>query len=71
LDKKLWNWLIFYQKNHILVATKVDKLSANQLQISLSRIKSIFPGSKIVAVSSITGQGKENIWKEIKAVTDD
>ncbi|GIU83031.1 MAG: YihA family ribosome biogenesis GTP-binding protein [Acidobacteria bacterium] len=70
LDKKLWDWLTFYQKKHVLIATKVDKLSANQLQISLSRIREIFPGSKIIASSSVTGEGKENIWKEIKAVVE-
>jgi GTP-binding protein len=67
LDKKLWDWLNFYQKNHVLVATKVDKLSANQLQISLRRIKKVFLGSKVIVSSSVTGEGKEDIWKEIKA----
>jgi GTP-binding protein len=67
LDEKLWDWLNFYQKNHVLVATKVDKLSANQLQISLRRIKKVFLGSKVIVSSSVTGEGKEDIWKEIKA----
>jgi GTP-binding protein len=67
LDKKLWDWLNFYQKNHVLVATKVDKLSANQLQISLRRIKKVFLGSKVIVSSSVTGEGKEDIWKEIQA----
>ncbi len=70
LDKKLWDWLNFYQKNHVLVATKVDKLSANQLQISLRRIKKVFLDSKVITSSSVTGEGKESIWKEIKAAVE-
>ncbi|NJM53098.1 MAG: hypothetical protein HC846_06710 [Blastocatellia bacterium] len=32
LDKQLHEWLVFNQKKHLIVATKADKLSKNQLK---------------------------------------
>src|SRR5829696_345074 len=31
LDMQLHEWLIFHEKNHVVVATKSDKLSSNEL----------------------------------------
>ncbi|MCS6874137.1 MAG: ribosome biogenesis GTP-binding protein YihA/YsxC [Pyrinomonadaceae bacterium] len=65
LDKKLNEWLIFHQKPHIIVATKVDKISKNQLQKSLLNVQRAFPESKIIPYSSFTGEGKSLVWQEI------
>ncbi len=65
LDKQLNEWLIFHQKDHIVVATKADKLSSNKLKKSLEEIESIFPESKTIAYSAKTGKGKDAVWGEI------
>jgi len=65
LDLQLNEWLNFYRKNHIIVATKADKLSSNKLKKSLFEIEKMLPESKILAYSSTTGKGKEQIWTEI------
>ncbi len=65
LDKQLNEWLHFHKKNHIIVATKSDKLSSNKLQKSLQEIEKALPESKIISFSSVTGKGKESIWNEI------
>lgn len=65
LDLQLHEWLIFNKKNHIVVATKADKLSTNKLQKSLKQIKANFAGSKIIAYSSLNGMGKDAVWQEI------
>jgi GTP-binding protein len=65
LDRQLNEWLTFHRKHHIIVATKADKLSSNQLQKSLLEIKSALPDGKITAYSSITGKGKDAVWAEI------
>ncbi|HEY0657397.1 MAG TPA: ribosome biogenesis GTP-binding protein YihA/YsxC [Pyrinomonadaceae bacterium] len=65
LDLQLNEWLVFHRKNHIIVATKADKLSSNKLQKSLLDIKKMLPESKILTYSSVTGKGKEQIWAEI------
>jgi ribosome biogenesis GTP-binding protein YsxC/EngB len=66
LDRQLNEWLIFHQKTHIVVATKADKLSSNKLQKSLSEIRRDFPESEIIPYSSLTGKGREAVWREIE-----
>jgi GTP-binding protein len=70
LDKTLNEWLIFYRKPHIIVATKIDKLSSNDLKKSLPKIERAFPKSKIIPYSSVTGEGKKAVWQEIKAAIE-
>jgi len=65
LDLQLNEWLVYHRKNHIIVATKADKLSSNKLNKSLFDIKKMLPQGKILTYSSITGKGKEQIWTEI------
>lgn len=65
LDDQLNEWLVFNQKNHIVVATKADKLSTNNLNKSLKEIKATFRKSKIIAYSSVSGLGKDAVWHEI------
>lgn len=65
LDKQLHEWLVFHQKNHLIVATKSDKLSNNQSKKSLAEIEKHLPGSRIIAYSSVTGKGREEVWREI------
>jgi GTP-binding protein len=65
LDRQLNEWLNYHQKNHIIVATKADKLSSNKLQKSLLDIKKALPESRILPYSSVTGKGKDAVWAEI------
>jgi GTP-binding protein len=70
LDRQLYEWLTFYQKNNIVIATKADKLSNNKLFKSLKTIRENLPDCNLLAYSSMTGKGKEAVWQEIeKAVT--
>lgn len=65
LDKQLNEWLNFYDKNHLVVATKSDKLSNNKLSKSMKDIKSVLPTSEIIAYSSVSGRGKDELWSGI------
>lgn len=65
LDKNLHEWLIYHGKNHIVVATKADKLSTNNLKKSLQEIEKELPESRVIAYSSLTGRGKDELWNEI------
>lgn len=66
LDKQLHEWLVFNQKKHLIVATKADKLSKNQLKKNLEEMTKVFPESKIISYSSLTGKGKDSVWHEIE-----
>ncbi len=65
LDRQLHDWLIVNGKRHVVVATKSDKLSANALSKQMALLKREMPESKILAYSSSTGKGKDNLWAEI------
>lgn len=66
LDRELQEWLIYNDRPHIVVATKADKLSNNQLKKSLDEIRQIMPESTVIPYSSMTGKGKDEIWREIE-----
>jgi len=65
LDLQLNEWLNFHEKEHIVVATKSDKLSNNELQKQLKTLGKEFPESKILVYSSSTGKGRDQLWQEI------
>lgn len=67
LDIQLNEWLEFNQKPHLIVATKSDKISKNELQRSLTAAKKVLPGADIIGFSAQTGRGREEIWRELSA----
>jgi GTP-binding protein len=67
LDRQLHEWLTVNQKEQIIVATKADKLSNNELTKSLTAIEKALPGVKIVPFSARTGKGRDAVWSEIEA----
>jgi len=71
LDKQLNEWLVFHKKRHVIAATKADKLSSNQLRKSLKSIEVELSGSRVIAYSSATGKGRDNLWDEINTAVKD
>jgi GTP-binding protein len=67
LDLQLHEWLVFNEKEHIVVATKSDKLSANELARQMRLIEDQLPGSRVIAYSAQTGKGRDRVWAEIVA----
>jgi len=67
LDLQLHEWLTHGQKPYIVVATKCDKLSNNQLAKSLSAIGKAMPGASVIAFSAQTGKGRETVWSQIES----
>jgi GTP-binding protein len=65
LDLLMKGWLEAREKPFIIVATKADKLSSNQLRASLSRASAVLGTNELVAYSAVTGSGAARIWKEI------
>ncbi len=61
LDRQLHEWLVYHQKNHLIVATKADKLSNNRLKTSLQEIENSLPESKIISYSALTGKGRDEV----------
>jgi GTP-binding protein EngB required for normal cell division len=51
----------------VIVATKSDKLSNNELRKNLERIRGALKAEQLIAYSATTGKGREAIWR---AITD-
>ena len=69
LDLQLNEWLVFHEREHLVVATKADKLSANELNKQLRRIEEGLAGSKVLPYSSQTGKGRDAVWAAIEHAT--
>lgn len=66
LDLQLNEWLSEYAKPSVIVATKADKLSRNQLRKQLMSSGELLGSHEILAYSSATGSGRDKLWFEIE-----
>jgi len=62
LDLQLNDWLIANGKAVVIVATKADKLSKNELQKQTKLIAETLGGKGLIAYSSVTGKGRDEVW---------
>jgi len=67
LDIQLNEWLVHYGKPHVVVATKSDKLSRNELQRSITAASKTLAGTPILKYSAQTSAGRDELWSEINA----
>ena len=68
-DRQLFEWLRHYRKTQLIVATKSDKLSSNELRKSIEKIGEILPGVSTIPYSAVTGRGREEVWRAIVEAT--
>lgn len=67
-DIMMINFLIDNGVNFVVVATKTDKLSKSQLKASIENIQNEFflgTGIEILPFSSVTRDGKDELWRVI------
>jgi GTP-binding protein len=65
LDLQLNEWLVHHARPHLVVATKADKLSTNELRRSLAVAKAALGDAPLIEYSSRTGRGRDALWAEI------
>jgi GTP-binding protein len=65
-DRQLLEFLAASGRPLVVVGTKSDKLSGNQLNNSLRTLTEGLPGVKIVPYSARTGVGQSELWHEIR-----
>jgi GTP-binding protein len=70
LDMQLNEWLVHYQKPHLVAATKADKLSNNEMRKALSVVQKTFAQTRVIPYSSHTGRGRDELWIEINSAVD-
>jgi GTP-binding protein len=71
LDLQLHEWLEHSAKQRLIVATKSDKLSNNDLKMSLERARRVFKAATVVAFSAKSGSGREELWRRIEVALAD
>src|SRR6185369_1025663 len=66
LDLQLHDWLEHSAKPRLIVATKSDKLSNNDLKMSLKRAQRVFKTETVIAFSAKSGSGRDDLWRTIE-----
>ncbi|ONI47866.1 YihA family ribosome biogenesis GTP-binding protein [Candidatus Epulonipiscioides saccharophilum] len=72
-DKLMYDWISFYHKNVIIVATKMDKLKKSQIPKHISIIKdklNLRSIDSIIPFSATNKTGKEEIWQLIDNIKE-
>ena len=66
LDLQLRDWLRHHSKPQVIVATKADKLSQNELRKNVEQARRAFGSTEVVTYSAVTGQGRDQLWRAIE-----
>ncbi len=67
-DEQLIEWLRAKNRSFVVVGTKSDRVSNNQLQNSIRKLTEHFQIERILPYSTKTGAGKSELWREIGGV---
>jgi GTP-binding protein len=67
LDLQLNDWIVHHGAPRLVVATKSDKLTANNLRKSLKIIREKMETDDIVAYSAEKGTGRDLVWSRISS----
>lgn len=65
-DRQLLEFLNSSGRDFLIVGTKSDRLSNNQLQNALRQLGEQYSGARLLPYSSKTGAGRDELWKEIR-----
>lgn len=68
-DKNMYEWIVYHGFMPVIVATKLDKLKRSQVAKHVKMIKTGIgagPETKIFPFSSVTKQGRDEIWDYIE-----
>lgn len=72
-DRNMYEWIVFNGYNPIIIATKLDKINRSQIQKQVKLIRDGLktkPGTTIIPFSSLSKQGRDEIWTCIEGVMD-
>jgi GTP-binding protein len=65
-DRQLLDFLNSSGRDFLLIATKSDRLSSNQLRNALKTLSEAYPTAPVIAFSAKTGAGRDEVWKKIR-----
>ena len=65
-DLQLHEWLVHHHKPHLIVATKSDKLSKNELSRNVNRAARAFKSDNLIIYSATKREGRDRLWNAIE-----
>jgi GTP-binding protein len=65
-DRQLLDFLNSSGHDFLVIATKSDRLSNNQLHNALKKLTAAYPTAPVIPFSAKTGTGKDEVWKKIR-----
>lgn len=65
-DLQLHEWLVHHHKPHLIVATKSDKLSKNELSRNVRRAAQAFKSDNLIIYSATKREGRDRLWNAIE-----
>src|ERR1700690_1033189 len=65
-DRHLLDFLNASGRDFLLIATKSDRLSNNQLRNALKGLEQAYPTAPVIPFSAKTGAGRDEVWNKIR-----
>ena len=68
-DKMMYDWIVSQGYYPIIIATKLDKIKRSQKDKQIKAVRNglgLVPGTAVIPFSSVTKQGKDEIWELIE-----
>ena len=68
-DKMMYKWIVDQGYEPVIIATKLDKIKRSQVQKHVKMLKeglALVPGTTVIPFSSVTKQGRDEIWELIE-----
>ena len=70
-DRQLLDFLNASGRDFLLIATKSDRLSNNQLRNALKSLTEAYPAAPVIPFSAKTGAGRDEVWNKIRQTADE
>ena len=68
-DRLMSKWIVDQGYEPVIIATKLDKIKRSQVQKHVKMLKeglALVPGTTVIPFSSVTKQGRDEIWELIE-----
>ena len=69
-DRQLLEFLASRGRAHLVVATKCDRMSGNDLSQAMRQISKDYSGVTVMPFSAKTGLGRDELWEQIRISTE-
>lgn len=72
-DRNMYEWIVYNGFEPVIIATKLDKINRSQKDKQIKLIReglNAKPGTRVISFSSLSKQGRDEIWECIEGVME-